>query len=46
MWSQGATWSDIGGESTRPNADFVSAEEEMSRVIPVITALRSENSEG
>ncbi len=46
MWSQGATWIDIGGESTRPNADFVSAEEEMSRVIPVITALRSENSEG
>lgn len=30
---------DIGGESTRPGADRVSEEEEISRVIPVITEL-------
>lgn len=30
---------DIGGESTRPNSDRVSEADEMSRVIPVITAL-------
>ena len=32
---------DIGGESTRPGASAVSAEEELSRVIPVIDALRA-----
>ncbi|MBT5391038.1 MAG: dihydropteroate synthase [Euryarchaeota archaeon] len=46
MWRQGATWVDIGGESTRPNADPVSVEDELGRVIPVIEALRAENSEG
>lgn len=33
---------DVGGESTRPGADVVSADEERSRVLPVITALRRE----
>eukprot|EP01127_Copromyxa_protea_P019063 TRINITY_DN6105_c0_g1_i2.p1 TRINITY_DN6105_c0_g1~~TRINITY_DN6105_c0_g1_i2.p1 ORF type:complete len:526 (-),score=118.67 TRINITY_DN6105_c0_g1_i2:352-1929(-) len=33
---------DIGGESTRPGATPVSAEEEASRVIPVVEALRKE----
>jgi dihydropteroate synthase len=37
---QGADILDIGGESTRPGAAPVSPEEEMARVIPVITALR------
>ncbi len=46
MWQQGATWIDIGGESTRPNADAVSVEEELKRVIPVIEALREANTEG
>lgn len=32
---------DIGGESTRPGADPVSEDEELRRVIPVITALAS-----
>ena len=32
---------DIGGESTRPGADPVPAKEEMSRVVPVIQALRA-----
>ena len=46
MWQKGATWIDIGGESTRPNADAVSIEEELQRVIPVIEALRASNADG
>ena len=38
--SQGADWLDIGGESTRPGADPVSADDEIARTLPVITALR------
>ncbi len=38
----GADLIDIGGESTRPGADPVSLDEELSRVIPVIEALRRE----
>jgi len=37
----GADIIDIGGCSTRPGATFVSSEEELARVIPVIKALRS-----
>lgn len=37
--SQGADWLDIGGESTRPGAAPVSADEEIARTLPVITAL-------
>jgi len=37
---QGADWIDIGGESTRPGAQPVSAEEELRRVLPVIRGLR------
>lgn len=37
--AQGADILDIGGESTRPGARFISAEEERQRVIPVITAV-------
>ena len=36
----GADMLDVGGESTRPGADPVSAEQERSRVLPVIEALR------
>ena len=46
MWQKGATWIDVGGESTRPNADAVSIEEELQRVIPVIEALRASNADG
>jgi len=46
MWQQGATWVDVGGESTRPNADFVSQQEELERVIPVIIGLRQANQDG
>ena len=38
----GADILDIGGESTRPGADAVPAEEEMRRVIPVIRQLAAE----
>jgi dihydropteroate synthase len=31
---------DVGGESTRPGADAVSAEEELRRVVPVIEGIR------
>jgi len=37
----GADILDIGGESTRPGADPVSAEDEIARTLPLITALRS-----
>ena len=33
---EGADWLDIGGESTRPNASFVSEQEELDRVLPLI----------
>ncbi len=39
---EGADILDIGGESTRPGAAPVSAEEELRRVLPVIKSLRSE----
>ena len=37
--NDGADWLDIGGESTRPNAQPVSIDEEINRVIPLIEAL-------
>jgi dihydropteroate synthase len=42
MAAEGADIIDIGGESTRPYSEAVSAEEEMDRVIPVIQALARE----
>ena len=42
MVAQGADIIDIGGESTRPGADPVSADEECARVVPVIAALATE----
>jgi len=40
MIDEGADMIDIGGESTRPNADLVSEKDELSRVIPVIEGIR------
>lgn len=40
MINQGADIIDIGGESTRPNHTAISDEEEISRVVPVIEAVR------
>jgi dihydropteroate synthase len=37
--AQGADIVDVGGESTRPGAQRISAEEEVRRVLPVITEL-------
>ncbi|MGC8941438.1 dihydropteroate synthase [Sulfurihydrogenibium sp.] len=42
MLENGADIIDVGGESTRPGADPVDVDEELSRVIPVIKALRKE----
>jgi dihydropteroate synthase len=39
MVNLGADIIDIGGESTRPTADYVTAEEEKARLIPVIRTL-------
>ena len=41
MLSEGADLIDIGGESTRPGADFVPVDEEINRTAPVIEALKS-----
>ena len=40
MERAGADIIDIGGESTRPGAQWISVEEELSRVIPVLKMLR------
>ena len=40
MMQEGATIIDIGGESTRPNADAVATDEELQRVVPVVQAIR------
>lgn len=40
MIAAGAQVIDVGGESTRPGASFVDAEEETHRVVPVIKALK------
>ncbi|MEZ5894894.1 MAG: dihydropteroate synthase [Parvularculaceae bacterium] len=39
LHADGAAIVDIGGESTRPGADFVEAETELRRVVPVIEEL-------
>ncbi len=41
MIDNGADIIDIGGESTRPNSQIISAEEELKRVIAIINELRS-----
>ena len=44
LLEQGADMLDIGGESTRPGAEPLSAQAEMDRVLPVIEALRQSTS--
>ena len=39
MAEQGAQIIDLGGESTRPGSDFISEEEEIRRVLPVLDKL-------
>jgi dihydropteroate synthase len=40
LFEQGADWLDVGGESTRPGALRVPADEEARRVVPVLAGLR------
>lgn len=42
MLAEGATFIDIGGYSSKPNAEFVSENEELERVIPVIKSIVKE----
>jgi dihydropteroate synthase len=44
MIAEGADVIDIGGESTRPGSEFVSDEEELRRVIPIIERLAARGS--
>ena len=45
MVEDGATIIDIGGESTRPGAKEVSAEEQIRRIVPVIEGIRAKEQE-
>lgn len=45
LYENGADIIDIGGESTRPFAEPVSVEEEISRVVPVIEMIKNHNRE-
>jgi dihydropteroate synthase len=38
--SEGADFVDIGGESSRPGSEFISEDEELERIIPVIKGLQ------
>ncbi len=42
MEREGADFIDVGGQSSRPGSEEVTAEEELNRVIPVIEALNNE----
>lgn len=42
MLNQGATFIDVGAYSSRPNADFVSEEDELYRIIPIVESLLKE----
>ncbi len=41
MVEEGASIIDVGGESTRPGAAYVSADEQLRRILPVIEALHA-----
>ena len=43
MLEEGVDILDVGGESTRPTAEFVSASEELDRVLPVLELLSTYN---
>src|SRR5438874_13096573 len=42
MLEEGAAIVDVGGESTRPGAEAVTAEEELRRVVPVLERLQGD----
>lgn len=39
MLLEGATFIDVGAYSSKPNADFVSEDEELKRIIPIVTSI-------
>lgn len=45
MIAAGATIIDIGGESTRPNAETVVTDDELQRVVPIVKAIRQQYGE-
>jgi dihydropteroate synthase len=42
MISDGMDILDLGGQSTRPGAIYISAEEELNRLLPVLISIRNE----
>ncbi|RNC86693.1 MAG: dihydropteroate synthase [Winogradskyella sp.] len=42
MLNNGATFIDVGGYSSRPGADFVSEDEELNRVVPIVELILKE----
>jgi len=42
MYEEGAEIVDIGGESTRPGSERISAQEELERILPVLRSVRKE----
>ena len=42
MLKEGATFIDVGGYSSRPGADFVSDDEELKRVLPIVELILKE----
>jgi dihydropteroate synthase len=42
MISEGMDILDLGGQSTRPGAIYISVEEELNRVLPVVRSIRKE----
>jgi dihydropteroate synthase len=42
MLNDGATFIDIGGYSSKPSAEFVSEEEELDRIVPVVQSILKE----
>jgi len=42
LYAEGAAIVDVGGESTRPGAQAVSAEEELRRIVPVLEGLEGD----
>jgi dihydropteroate synthase len=40
LLDEGADWIDVGGESTRPGASQVDIQEEINRVVPVISSIK------
>lgn len=45
MITDGATFIDVGGQSSRPNAEFLTPSQELERVAPIVALLMKENPE-